>query len=212
MKKILIFGIAIIAILIGAGYVIFANSEYFEDLWGDSATSDLNGAWGQEIEITYADGSKGNIKVDIDNPTASYIIGDTPAVSFTYYLKAKATGTGYTSVDFQGADYQLICYTIKAGNKIRTIYKDGTWTGNIPIDGEWHTVLNPVTVTFDEMLSEELPYTYTMKLSPQGSISYKGNLDSSWSSVPLPSAISFDVELTEDNVLNIVFENGYSTS
>lgn len=189
----------VIALVAGASYVVL-GSNYFEE-------PNQFGSWGQRVLVNYADGSQESLSLVATNPVKSFSVKheDTAIVSITYELSARATGVGYTSVDI---DYSLYSVRFITGSSVVTKTFTGTAV-SIPLDNVWYKVCS-VDISANE-IQDSLPAgTYTMSISGQGSIKYKGNVDTAWSTASNPSEVTFDVTISTDFSLVVEFKNGVS--
>lgn len=185
-------GVKIVSIVIVIIIIALALSVYFlvspgsSKYWEDSFAG---GSWGQEIILTYADGTLQSVKPMLE-PGAVYDLNKEVS-HITYKLSGKASGNEYSSVKIKTSGYMVNVenrkqpqqtvvdtYTCLGGDTIKTIN----------VDDAWHEVATWV-ISVGELFAPGLddgPYMVFFK--PDGILQYQVG-SSAYQNADTPSSI-----------------------
>ena len=197
-----IIAIILAVILISLVYVLFFSSATVSTTWEDSETSETIGEFGQTLTAKYMDGSVEEVVINNNLLSVSY--NDKEVESIQYTLKGRT--------HLSPINVNLSSYT----PKFLAFDSSGTNVNEFSLGSP---LLNITEITLNSSEFQELatwqfypvyviPYTlpdatYTLTLTPAGTIYY--DRGSGWVETSLPEMLSFEMDLIDDRVLNLVF-------
>jgi hypothetical protein len=175
----------VIVIIAGLGYYFFTTSSSNEYYTTDWTSGDMEGGWSQDVEVEFDDGSKLSMSQIKLNPLGTiYQQGSSrPVVGIRQYLKAKATGVGYNSVEYNINNVWMNAVTKRGSTTVvNDQYQPSSIQRSYSVDGSYHTIRD--VSRFPTRLPSSLtPGDYTVTFSCSGTIDYRGDGDSSWQSI-----------------------------
>ena len=206
-KIIGIIAIIIVITLVAVGFSYFSYTG--EEPYWETATE--FGDWGQEIVLTYEDGTEQTLKILYDNPTLSVWHSGKEVTWISYRLNGKATGTGYSSITYKLVNYQFRIQTKMGSSVVNSVDQTMSHTsGSKPVDGSWNLIFDyPRTVGtyFPSSLS---PGMYTLIFSSiGGNIQYSADGES-YQTVSSPPPLTITMEVKTDKTLSVVISAGYT--
>lgn len=161
------------------------------------------GAWGQEIVIEYADGTRQSLKLVFDVPGLAMFHEGKPVVAIHYILDAKASdGSGTLETDISGFRYVFeleqsgVAKYTATRNPSLLIENDIIPTN---IDGNWHMLFtHPSGVTYLNAVSKEVgDGTFSLWIKPGGTLRYRIQGDTEWTTANLPDEVAFTVTTSD---------------
>ena len=197
-----IIAIILAVILISLVYVLFFSSATVSTTWKDTETSETIGEFGQTLIAKYMDGSIR--KMFVDNNLLSVLYNNKEVESIQYVLKGRT--------DLNSVTVDISSYT----PKFLVFDSLGTNVNEFSLGSP---LLNITEITLNSSEFQELatwqfypiyviPYTfpdatYTLTLTSTGTIYY--DMGNGWVETSLPEILSFEMDLIDDRVLNLVF-------
>lgn len=203
-----IIGIVVAAIVVVAAISVAAFwTDIFEDPYWETETD--FGIWGEEIIITYEDGSEESLKIINDMLFTTVDYGGKSISSVSYRLSAKATGTVYTGADIDLSGYD-IRVNFKSGTTVKT-YR--TFSGSptiqaISIDGVFHQIgdTHAVSIKHSSLFGDVNLFptgSYTIQFLPTGTIRYRGSPGGDWETASLPTGKTMSVDVIQEPTAQI---------
>jgi len=210
-----IIGVGIVAIIIVAALAVFF---YWEDESPYYETETQFGGWGEEIIITYTDGTTDSLKLlEASAPLGELTYGGKGVNTICYRFKAKATGVGYTKANIKFTNLAVSMKVKKSGTPYWSGADSlGTSTHGIAVDDQWHSFTEQACENWwDIFKAGSFPSgTYTITFTPAGGAKYwgtPGQTESDATSVNLPAGKTITVVCNQDDKLTVVLGSGIET-
>ena len=204
-----IISVVIAGIIIVAAIATIAFwTDIFEDPYWETETD--FGIWGEEIIITYEDGSEKSLKIINDMLFTTVDYGGKSISGVTYRLSAKATGVGYSSAGIDLSGYS-IKVEFRKGTTVKTYrYFSGSPTEQtISIDGTFHKIggTHSISIKHSSLFGNADLFptgSYILDFIPKGTVKYRGKPGGSWKTASLPAGKTMSVDVTQDPTAQIV--------
>lgn len=206
--------IAILAILIGSYYIVDKPNPYIPDppepIDPDNPSV---GSFGQELILTYKDGSNQSVK-NFDDNLFAVLYKDKEVEDFTWRLSAKASGENQDSTKIYYSDYVLKTELTQSGNTnvIHTYSIPFDGTTSIDVDDQWHTVVES-TKGIDNIIPDTMmgyPYLaegkYTVTFKSDGTLKYYDSGTFKNADNPVEISIEFEVKHDSSGDLIVTFK------
>lgn len=198
-----IIGIGIVAVIICAALFLIVSTG--DGLWNEPNEI---GEWGQEIILTYADGTSGSFKIIQDGQNNPFIIKNAGVTitSITYNLKASATGD-FTTVQIKNkatnTEFQM--WTKLHSGTTWTIVDTATPLAidvSVPVTGVMTTVY---TKTWQcSAIESQVPTgDFDLRFQFAGDFEYKANGQTAFTTLAQPTPLI--ITLTKSTQLSIIW-------
>jgi len=203
--KFIALGIGIIVVVSFATFYYAIGSEWPTD-WNDNAN--VSGSWGEEVVITYADGSTDSLKLLMDRPSLEVQYMGMAISYIDYSISGYATGSEFTTCNVDVTMFAVHSRVTFEPYEIPVFMDDYQFHENwyIPVGGSTETLMT-TRVNIDSILSGLDSGEYSVLFSPSGYIRYRGEgpYDSDWFDATIPSGISLIVDNVAGTInLNLV--------